>query len=135
LTHLAKGMMYIQQGNFKEAIREMEHEQFIYADGLLGHAYGASGQVAAAKETLERLWEREREEFVEPHIALIHMGMGEYDDAILCLQKAVDVSLPDCSRIAYVFPLVWLKVDPIWDPLRSDPRFKDLLKRMHFPES
>jgi len=133
-THCVKGMVYIQQGKHEEAISEMEHEQSIHADGLLGHAHGASGNVAAAKETLAKLWERREEEFIEPHVALVHMGLGEYDDAVRSLQKAVDVSLPDCPRLTHVTPLVLLKVDPIWDPLRSNPRFKDLLKRMNLAE-
>jgi tetratricopeptide (TPR) repeat protein len=134
-AHSAKAGVYIQQGIFEDAIRELEHEQPIFRDFLLGFAYGASGRVTDARRMLENLQARKREEFVEPHIALVHVGLGDHDHAIQSLQEAVEVSLPDCSRLTYVYPLASLKVDPIWDPLRSDPGFKDLLKRMNFPES
>ena len=57
-------------------------------------------------------------------IAIIHAGLGEKDQAFEWLEKAYEVR--DLG-------MVFLKVDPTLDPLRSDPRFQDLLRRMNFP--
>ncbi len=60
--------------------------------------------------------------YVPPYdFALIFAGLGEKDKAFEWLQKAYE------DRSAY---LVYLNVEPIWDSLRSDPRFTDLLQRM-----
>ena len=53
--------------------------------------------------------------------AVIFAGLGEKDKALEWLQKSYE------DRSAY---LVYLNVEPIWDSLRSDPRFTDLLQRM-----
>jgi hypothetical protein len=58
------------------------------------------------------------------HVALIHVGLGEKDQALQWLNKAYE------DRSAY---MVILNVDPWMDPLRSDPRFQALLRRMNFP--
>ena len=57
-------------------------------------------------------------------VALIHAGLGQKDLAFQWFNKAFD------ERSHW---LVWLRIDPRWDALRSDPRFADLIKRMHFP--
>ena len=54
-------------------------------------------------------------------MALIHALLGEKDQAFDWMQKAYE------DRSAW---LVYLKVDPVWDPLRTDPRFADLLNRV-----
>jgi len=53
--------------------------------------------------------------------ARIYAGMGDKDQAFVWLEKGYE------ERST---PLYFLKVDPIWDPLRSDPRFNDLLRRI-----
>ena len=53
--------------------------------------------------------------------ARIYAGLGDKDQAFKWLEKGYD------ERAA---PLFYIKVDPIWDPLRSDPRFDDLLRRI-----
>ena len=53
--------------------------------------------------------------------ARIYAGLGDKDQAFAWLEKAYEERSTG---------LYWLKVDPIWDPLRSDPRFNDLLRRI-----
>ena len=67
-----------------------------------------------------------RERHVSPvQFAFIHAALDERDKAFEYLESAFDQRSVE---------LVWLKVDPVWDPLRIDPRFQDLLRRMNFPE-
>jgi hypothetical protein len=64
-------------------------------------------------------------QYVSPHsIAFIHSSLGEVDQAFLWYEKAFEVR--DAS-------LVWLKVAPESDGVRSDARFADLVRRMNFP--
>ncbi len=53
------------------------------------------------------------------------IALGDKDDAFKWLEQSYQ------ERSVW---LVWLKMDPMLDPLRDDPRFKDLLKRLRFPE-
>jgi hypothetical protein len=58
-------------------------------------------------------------------IAKQYLGVGDYDRAIEWLEKAYELHHPG---------LPYIGVSPRYDPLRSDPRFQDLLRRMNFPE-
>jgi len=63
-----------------------------------------------------------KQTYVSPFdIASVHAGLSQNDQAFEWLQKAYE------ERHSY---LIFLKVEPIWDGLRSDPRFTDLLRRM-----
>ena len=74
---------------------------------------------------LQRLRTMSRTSYVSAFtFALVHVGLGEKDQAFLWLHKAYDERVPE---------LVFLKVDPRFDSLRSDPRYQDLLKRINFP--
>jgi hypothetical protein len=76
-------------------------------------------------KTLEELKDLSKRRYVAPaDMAKIYAALGEKDQAFEWLQKAYEV------RSAW---LVWLKVEPLWDSLRSDPRFADLLRRVGFP--
>jgi hypothetical protein len=56
---------------------------------------------------------------------VVELGLGHKEKALAWLQKAYEDHDDDA--------LLYLKVDPVFDPLRSDPRFQDLLRRMNFP--
>ena len=56
---------------------------------------------------------------------MIYAGLGDKDQAFACLDKAYE--LRDSG-------IVFIKVDPLFDPLRDDPRFKNLLRRIGLPE-
>jgi TolB-like protein/Tfp pilus assembly protein PilF len=65
-------------------------------------------------------------------VAAFHVMIGEYEEAFEWLEKAY-ATKGDPGRIAgWFFP--YLKVHPVFDPIHSDPRFQDLLRRMDFPE-
>jgi len=79
----------------------------------------AMGRAAAALE------ERSRTSFVCPaDIAPFYASAHEYDKALDCLERAFEVHDPNLPNIGF----------PVYDPLRSDPRFQDLLHRMNLPE-
>jgi tetratricopeptide (TPR) repeat protein len=127
-THSGLGQVYLQIGMFPEAIKE-----FILARDLsedlppgweaLGYAYARSGQTDEANRILNQLQERaNRGEYVLPlGIAWIYIGLGDKDQAFLWLDKSFE-ERSDGMRV--------IKTSPIYDPLRSDARFTDLLKRM-----
>jgi TolB-like protein/thioredoxin-like negative regulator of GroEL len=90
--------------------------------GLLIHAYAQAGRRADALRLLEKLRRRELTGYV-PAAALIlaYLGLAEYDQAFLWLEEAYK----EQSNI-----LQYLKVHPFFDPVRDDPRFKDLVRRV-----
>jgi hypothetical protein len=88
----------------------------------LGQGYAAAHREADARKTLAELKERAQQTYVQPiAVALIHGLLNERDQAFDWLQRAFD----DRST-----GLVYLKVDPVWDGLRNDPRFAGLQSRV-----
>jgi hypothetical protein len=74
---------------------------------------------------LAELQELAKRSYVSPYsLALIYMGLGDKDQAFTCLHQAI------ADRDPW---LCWVKVEPLLDELRSDPRFTDLLKNMGLP--
>jgi hypothetical protein len=81
--------------------------------------------VREARECIRQLKQRSDVETAAPYgIAFIHAGLGEKDQAFEWLEKAYEVR---------DWGMPFLKVDQTLDPLRSDARFQDLLRRMNFP--
>ena len=131
LAHLWLGRAYEQKGMYPEAITEFEQAGTALKDwpvliAAAGHAYGRWGHKSDATAALHRMNELTKEEYVTPYgMALIFAGLNDREQAIHWLQKAYE----DRSHW-----LVWLNLDPRFDDnVRSDPRFADLLRRMHFP--
>src|SRR5207245_8091231 len=88
----------------------------------LGYMQGLTGNVDAAREPLAQLAMLRRNSYVQPvSIALIHVGLAESDEAFMWLDEAYNEHAQWLSEI---------KTDPAFDPLRSDPRFADLLRRV-----
>ncbi len=127
LAHLWLGEAYKQKGMHEQAIAELQRAMVLSGEdhaklAALGHAYAFSGRRAEATKILEKLEEMSKRSYVPPYdFAVIFAGLGDKDKAVEWLQKAYE------DRSAY---LVYLNVEPVWDSLRSDPRFTDLLQRM-----
>ena len=131
LARLTLGWSYALRGRHNEAIAEFQKavvgwKGAVFPTAVLGHGYGAAGKEDAAREVLNGLLARSRTEYVSPYeIAMIYAGLGDSDRAFEWLEKAYE----DHSTL-----LVYFRMDPrIWG-LRSDPRHRDLLKRMNFPQ-
>ncbi|HSB26796.1 MAG TPA: hypothetical protein VLE19_03025, partial [Pyrinomonadaceae bacterium] len=92
---------------------------------LLGHAYALAGKKDKAKRILAELKKQAERSYISPfNIALIYVALDEKDQAFEWLEKAFD------DRSLW---MVFLKVDPRLDSLRSAPCFADMLRRMEFP--
>ena len=91
---------------------------------LRGYILGKTGRTAESLEVLQTLEAVARERFVPPYaIALIHAGLGHTELALDWLARAFD---------SHDVHLVFLTVDPKWDPFRIEPRFMAVLKRCGF---
>jgi len=89
----------------------------------LGYAYAVSGNQIQARQILDEFTRRaSRQYFPSLAFAIVYTGLGDKDRAFEWLSKAVDERGQTVS---------WLKVNPLWDSVRSDPRFTDLLRRMN----
>jgi tetratricopeptide (TPR) repeat protein len=89
----------------------------------MGHTYAASGRRDEALKILIELKQMSETKYVGPYdLAILYTGLGEKDKAIEQLNKAIEV------RSGWV---IFLNVEPLFDPLRSDPRYKALLKRIN----
>ena len=129
--HSGLGQVYLQKGMFPEAITEFNKARELTEDlppawEDLGYAYARAGQRDEATRILNQLQERaKRGEYVLPlGIAWIYIGLGDKDQAFGWLDKSFEERSDGMRQI---------KTNPIYDPLRSDPRFADLLKRMRLP--
>ena len=123
-TFLARA--YLQKGKFEEAIAPLERNAKSSGTGeslgSLGHAYGMAGRRTAALQILERLNALSKTAYVSPFaVALVYTGLGERDRAFEWLDRAVT---------QHSFGVGGMKSDPIFDPLRPDPRFAQLLRRI-----
>jgi len=132
LAHLRLGQTYENDGMTGEAIREFQaavelSERNPEHLAALGHAYALSGQTDAARKILAELTRESTQAAPQAYdIAMVYLGLGERDEAFKWLDRAY---LSRSSTLGYI------SVDPRADPLRGDPRFRDLLRRMNFPDS
>jgi len=128
ILHLYLGRSYVQKGKYEEAIAEFQEAinlsgVLLENKGALGYGYAVSGRREEAMKVVSELEQLSKREYVSPfHIALIYVGLDQKDQAFEWLYKAIEN--PD------IF-LIQLKVDPQLDSLRSDPRFKELLRKMN----
>jgi hypothetical protein len=90
--------------------------------GALGHVYGVSGDKLKAEALLRELKERSGKQYFPAYqMALIHVGLGQKDEAFAMLEQAY------ADRYPW---LIHLNVEPRFDPIRSDPRFADFVRRI-----
>ena len=125
LASLWLGRTYQEKKRYGEAITEYQKAEAILRDWVpakaaIGNAYGVSGKKARAQRVLEELDELAKKgSYVTPYgIALVHAGLGEKDKAFDALEEA---------RQHRSHWLVWLKLDPRWKNLHTDPRFAKLV--------
>ena len=90
---------------------------------MVGHLSAVSGNRAQATTILERLRGLyDRNKVAAYDLAVVHAGLGEKEHALQCLRKSYD---------EHFGALLLLKADPMFDSLRPDPRYQDLLRRIN----
>jgi TolB-like protein/DNA-binding winged helix-turn-helix (wHTH) protein len=119
---------YAQEGKYDAALADLDalrRTGILPGNStMLAYIYGRSGEMTKAKEALDALEKANRKEPLDPAMfAIAHIGMNNPDQAMAYLQAAYD---------QHSNTMTTLKVDPIYDPLRRDPRFQDLLRRVGF---
>jgi len=120
---------HVQKGRFEDALRQIEaFRQFL--GGIpwddMAYVQGRWGRKAEARQALAKFEQMVRRgqlplTSLTPGLLLAYLGAGRKEEAIALLQKAY---------AEHSNAVVGIKVDPIYDPLRSDPRFQDLLRRV-----
>jgi TolB-like protein/DNA-binding winged helix-turn-helix (wHTH) protein/Flp pilus assembly protein TadD len=132
-AHLFLPAAYEQKGMYGEAIAEFKNAIPLKGGGEpslskagLGYVYAVTGKKSEARTVLNELKQASEQEYVPANsIALIYAGLGEKDQAFAWLDKGYEQR---------AFQMQWIKLDPRWDSLRSDPRFKDLMRRVGLPQ-
>ena len=126
-AHFFEGMGYLHTGDHGKAIATLDRVNLPpFRDGHLGYAYAVSGQPEKARELIEDLQAGSQPEHLVPYnLALIHLGLGEKDEALEFLHKACEQRSPQ---------LWWIKTLPELDSVRSDPRFQAILRRMNLAD-
>lgn len=126
-AQLTLGLANEQLGNFEDAIVEFHNASVCSSDwpaalAALAHAHIVAGQRDEAMQTIKKLQDIGRDRYVSPYcLSLVDAAGGDADAAFRLLARAVQ------ERDAWV---VWLAVDPRFDPLRRDRRFVDLIARI-----
>jgi TolB-like protein/tetratricopeptide (TPR) repeat protein len=122
----ALAVIYVEKGMYKEAIQQFQMlGDQPHALGHMGNAYARMGREAEALKTILQLRKHVQNTGIGRYeIALVYAGLGKKDEAFLWLEK---------SFAARDKGLIYLKIDPCLDPLRSDSRFQDLVRRVGLP--
>lgn len=129
-AHFHLGLTQLRKGAFAEATAEFQTAETLspnVADykGALGYAYGRLGRRDEAHKLLDELKDRSKQSYVSWfYIAAIYVGLDEKHQAFACLEKAYEEREQG---------LVVMRREPMFDPLRADPRYQDLLRRMNLP--
>jgi eukaryotic-like serine/threonine-protein kinase len=130
-AHARLAGAYEAKGMYEEAVIAWEQAVALMGDGdvrrraFLARAYGLAGRRDEALRILSELLTLQESSYVPPTaIAPVYVGLGQLDEAMAWLERGYDGRDGD---------MVLLNTWPVLDPLRSDPRFQRLLRRMNFP--
>ncbi|MFB0566642.1 MAG: protein kinase [Candidatus Aminicenantaceae bacterium] len=126
--HMMLGLTYLAKSMYEEALAEFQKEKELRGrwhpriEACIGITYARMGKRAEAAQVLEDLLERSKKaDFIPYYLAHFYFALGENDKGFELLEKASE----KLRR-----PLSSLKVDPLLDGVRSDPRFAALLRKM-----
>jgi eukaryotic-like serine/threonine-protein kinase len=130
VTYWILGVLLRKMGQFEQAIAEGEKGVKLSGgsplmSAALAQTLATAGERAEAIKILDDLTNLAKQKYVSPYFfAGIHVGLGEHDPAIEFLEQSYN------ERSHW---LIYLHIDPSMDPLRSTPRFQDLLGRIGLP--
>jgi tetratricopeptide (TPR) repeat protein len=126
-AHIQLGLSYTQTGSYDASITELRKALELSHNnpdilGMVGYAYAAAGRRNEAREVLGELKELANKQYVSPFDnAGVLVGLGEKDEAFTWLNKACDER---------VWIMGFIKVEPVFDSLRSDQRYTELVRRI-----
>jgi len=129
-AHWGLGLALEQKQDYGHALAELDSAIALSGRGpnslaSLGHAYAVAGRRPEAEQVLRELRARAQKQKISGyHLALIELGLGRRVEALDALEQAFG----ERSTL-----LTYLKMDPRFDDLRSEPRFAELIRRMNFP--
>jgi len=125
-ARLSLGNAYLAKRMFEPAIAELLKAHAINDfSAQLGYAYAISGKREEARRFLQRMADLSQQQYLDPFgFGAIYVGLGENDKAFEWFEKAYQL---------HSEAILMLKVDPVFDPVRSDPRYKSLVRRIGLP--
>jgi adenylate cyclase len=117
---------YVQKGQYADALAGVDawrhSDNVAWNLAMTAYVFGRSGNPAKANLALEHLEKATQHRPFDPlSFAVAYIGLGNNDKAMVWLEKAYTEHSSSLSAI---------KVDPTYDPVRSDPRFQDLVRRI-----
>jgi Flp pilus assembly protein TadD len=126
-AHMALGQAYVQTKMFHEAIRELDRAVDLSGGSpvyvaSLAHAYGVTGRRSEALRLIDDLKKLAKRRYVASfEMAIAWLGLGDNERALDSLETAFEDRSPR---------LLFLMVEPRFDPLRSHPRFQTLIQQV-----
>ena len=130
ISYAVLGEVYLAKGMYREGLSALEKYSALSRRSatsltFLGYSHARLGEREEALRMIEELKAASQQTLVPAlFVALVYAGLEDNDQAFTWLEKAYEERF---NRLAY------LKVEALWDPLRSDPRFADLLRRVGIP--
>lgn len=130
-AHALLGLTYSVKGLSEEAIGEFHKIKDLENNPAylcwLVYAYGKAGKRVEAERTLSRIKELSKQTYVSPYwMTYVYAGLGDRDEVFKWLERVFEERASGGA--------VSLKVNPLYDSLRADSRYDDLLRRSHFTE-
>jgi serine/threonine protein kinase/Tfp pilus assembly protein PilF len=130
-AYMFMGMAYQQKGQERQAVEALEKgaelaERDSIAIATLGNALGLFGRTGEAREILAELKSRREKAYLSPYwISIVHLGLGENDEALDCLETGYEERAAYMNAISMYFH---------FDPIRDHPRFQAIMGKMKLPE-
>jgi DNA-binding winged helix-turn-helix (wHTH) protein/tetratricopeptide (TPR) repeat protein len=130
-AHSRLGIVLAAEKDYAGAVREFQETSRLagpdpYIEGLTGYAEALGGNPKVARKLLADLKQRTHTQYVPAFsLALLYLGIGDRNQAMTWLERSCQ------DRSTY---MIFAKVDPLLDPLRSDQRFDSLLRQMDLRE-
>jgi len=119
-VHSYLGELYQKTGMYKEALSEYKIMNDLSRIGLI---YALTGKTAEAFQVVNELMEQSKHTYVSiSRLAFIYFALGDNDKGFAWLEQAIEER---------DYLLIWIKVSPAYDKVRTDPRFRALLKKMN----
>lgn len=128
LVHFAMGLALFQKGCLRESISSLEtavqlSPSFTLAAGFLAASYARAGDPGRAEKLMQEILERSSKRYVSPAcFGIYYAALGQADRAFEFLRAALAERDPYLTR---------MDAEPYFEPFRADPRYSELLARMH----